>query len=346
MKTAIWAGGEPMHERLQQQPSAHEPDRFPMAHALQGRGIQVRLADPHGWNPLKLVGLTRHHLSVAQCINLLQNYRDVDAVICQGFVAPTLLLAFRRLAKFRPPVIIYDAILSDEWYLGRKFNRFNIPRADVVTVVNSSQVPVARDLYNARGKVEYVPLPIDIDFFSPQHAFGQPPISPYILSVGLDAGRDYATLIQATSDIGVDLVIKTGRHPLHFDRKAFPHVQVIDHHISYEELRRLYFHAAIVVVPTLSTINASGVTSLQEGLAMARPVIVSQNPALADYIPAADAALTVPIGDAIALRGAIIDLLANPVAAQEMGRKGRKHVSEKFTIEQCAQAFASAAGLG
>jgi glycosyltransferase involved in cell wall biosynthesis len=168
-------------------------------------------------------------------------------------------------------------------------------------------------------------------FFQPQRDAPPDPAS-YVLSTGLDKGRDFELLVLATAGLGRPLKIKAGRHPVPVDPVRFPHVEVIERFLSYLDFRDLYEKAAVVAIPTKDTPNACGVTSLMEAMAMCKAVVVSDNPALADYLPPpeAEAAVVVPIGDVGALHAAIADLLANPEKAAAMGRRARAFAVKRF----------------
>jgi glycosyltransferase involved in cell wall biosynthesis len=94
-----------------------------------------------------------------------------------------------------------------------------------------------------------------------------------------------------------------------------------------------------VVVCTKNTPNAAGVTSLMEALSMGRPTIVSDNPSLKDYLPPADAAIVVPVGDVEALRNAILWVLEHPTEAEEMGRKARAFAETRFSADRHYEAM-------
>ena len=72
---------------------------------------------------------------------------------------------------------------------------------------------------------------------------------------------------------------------------------------------------------------------------MGRAVIVSNSPGLRDYVVADQTAIVVPMGDATALRAAIMRLLADDTLCQRLGAAGRRFV-ETF----CTHA-ANAAGI-
>ena len=133
--------------------------------------------------------------------------------------------------------------------------------------------------------------------------------------------------------------------------------------MGYEALRDLYAGARLVVVPLHETEYQHGVTSIQEAMAMAKPVVATralgQGDVLADRrralrsMPARSAAGTfarlfapeepelhgptgfyVAPGDQEDLRRAIGYLLDHPDLAEEMGRRGRSVAERVVSLDR------------
>jgi len=71
-------------------------------------------------------------------------------------------------------------------------------------------------------------------------------------------------------------------------------------------------------------VNASGVTTIQEAGAMGKALVVSDNPAIRDYIVPDETCLVVPCHDTAAMHGAIMRLLNNPELCDRLGRNARQ----------------------
>ena len=165
---------------------------------------------------------------------------------------------------------------------------------------------------------------MDLTFFRPGLASAQ---VTGIFSAGRDGGRDFDIVLRASANLGVPVTLRAGGKPA-----TVPDgVTWIPHHVPYPEYRALYDAAAIVVVATGSTVNACGVTSLLEAMAMGKPLIVSDNPALRDYLPPPDCGIVVPVGDEAALRAAMRRLIDDPEAARRMGGRARQYVEQRFS---------------
>jgi glycosyltransferase involved in cell wall biosynthesis len=236
-------------------------------------------------------------------------------------------LLLRRIVGFRPPIIIWEVPWSPGWAYREWVGRRTIPRADRSVVFSKNQIDLVHRTYGKNARSVFVPFAVDIDFFQPQpDEYGA---ESYILSVGIDYGRDYGVLLKVSRDIPSQFWIKINHCPID-NPSDYANVKFITNYISYTELRKLYNASSIVVISTLSTPNACGVTSLMEAMAMGKPTIVSNNPMLRDYLPPPDAGVVVPIGDSAALRTAILDLQRNPAKAKAMGKKARVFAEQRF----------------
>jgi len=113
--------------------------------------------------------------------------------------------------------------------------------------------------------------------------------------------------------------------------------------MSLPELRNLYARSRLVVVPLLHSDTDNGVTVILEAMAMGKPVICSRTRGQVDVIQEGTTGLYVPVGDAAALRKAILSLWHEPRRAQEMGRNARAYVEKYHTLEMFTATTRSAA---
>jgi glycosyltransferase involved in cell wall biosynthesis len=86
-----------------------------------------------------------------------------------------------------------------------------------------------------------------------------------------------------------------------------------------------------------------------EAMAMGKPVICTRTRGQVDVIQEGVTGLYVPIGDAAALRAAILSLWNEPLRARQMGLDARKfvekyHTMEKFTADVISASEASLDG--
>ena len=322
-------------------PDRHEflpepaPDRHCVPELPAASGLTTEIVTIQGqpWNPAAHLHEAFAGLDPLRALRILLTRRKA-ALICAHLESAVVLLLLRRLFRLRSPIVVWEVPWSPGWRYREFVNRLAVTRADCSVVYSSSQVALVKKTFGDATPVAFVPFCVDLDFYRP----ARPPQSGYIFSTGLDRGRDFALVLQATQGMSHPVLIKTGA--LRFDAAAHPNVTLRTERLGHAAFRELYAGAAIVVVATHDTPNACGVTSLMEALAMGRPTIVTDNPALRDYMPRPEAGVVVPIGDRAALRAAILDLLGDPAKAEAMGRKAREFAERHFDPRRHGQAAA------
>ncbi len=181
---------------------------------------------------------------------------------------------------------------------------------------------------------------VDQLFYSPRDAE-----EDTICSVGAEM-RDYPTLIEALR--GTDLrchiaadhmrvphrirLVADRRVPL--DTLSLPaDAKITIGRKTLPELRDLYARSRFVVVPLVPSDSDNGVTVILEAMAMGKPVVCSQTRGQVDIIQDGVTGIYVPVGDPVALRGAMLSLWNEPQRAQTMGARARACVEQHHTLE-------------
>src|SRR5262249_2375588 len=154
--------------------------------------------------------------------------------------------------------------LADNSRLRQFYLNLVVPNVDGIMVLGSNQKTIIENRWRIKASIEVIHHHVDTDFFQPLLVTADGPI----LSVGDDAGRDYDCLRRAASGIEAPILIKTRR-----ELSALPsNCSVIKERLSYVDLRAMYARSSLIVVPLLDTANASGVGTVLEAMAMARPI--------------------------------------------------------------------------
>jgi glycosyltransferase involved in cell wall biosynthesis len=307
-----------------------QPDRLGEIanQAFQDAGLKVRTLPPHRWpwNPFARMHNAFRGLDPLRTLRVLLSCRKAD-LICAHLESGVLLLLARRIFRFKVPLLIWEVPWSPGWRYREIVTRLAVPRAQGCVVFSSNQIGLIHEKYGPDVPVFLQPFHTDTEFYSPRP--GADSQCKIVWSCGLDSGRDFAVLLEASRDMDAIFRIKAPKN-VNAPAADYPNVIFEDRFLPPEEFRQQYADASVVVVCTKETHNASGVTSLMESLSMGRPTIVSNNPALWDYLPPGDTVLIVPIGDAAALRKAITYILENPDTAEAMGRKARAFAEQRF----------------
>jgi glycosyltransferase involved in cell wall biosynthesis len=322
---------------------AHRPGEGPdpgrLSALMQARGITLVVKDPLE-PPLNPWG--RRHpffagIDPARALSVMLRERSADVVISvfeTGALAFTLL---RRLLLFRPPVLLWDVGAGDAWALRQRAVGFVLPRVDGLLALSRHQKDYVEGHYRMRAPVDLIGYYVDETFFHPDHAGD----GGYVLSIGEDVARDYATLVAACAGQPGDVVLKTRQKPAIAEADA-GRIRLLADRLSFGELRDLYARASMIVLPLRESINPSGITSLFEAMAMGKPVIASDVGIMREYVTHGETGLLVPPGDAAALRAAISHLAAHPEEGRRLGQAGRAMLERTLSMEAFADRFAAA----
>ena len=274
---------------------------------------------------------------------------EYDAVVTWGEKLSLALLLQHRFARVRKPHIAM-------MYQFEKPNirvPLNALKANLHAVVTWSSVQRRALVDRIRFPAERVYLIrhyVDQVFYSPR-----PANQDMICAVGAEM-RDYPTLYDALRGTGLrchiaaDHVRIPGIFRVLSDRRmpigeiaAQPNTSITVGRMSLVDLRNLYARSRFAVIPLLPSDTDNGVTSILEAMAMGKPVICSRTRGQVDIIQEGVTGLYVPVGDAVALRAAILSLWNEPLRALQMGRNARSYVESYHTLEKFTSTARSAA---
>ena len=314
-------------------------DPFELERLLAAQGIDLVTIDPAGrpFNPF--VG--KHPMLEAldpwraMSVLLFQRRADLVVSVMEGPAAPLFLL--RRLFGFGVPVVLWDIAPAENWRLRKRLQDFVGTRTAGVMALTASQIPYIASRWSPKLPVMVIGSLIDTNFLHPSSGAD----GDYIFSVGQDRGRDYATLLQAMQGVPVELKLRTSRSlPPGTDQMR--NVTVLREMVAECALRDLYAGCRFVVAPLSETANANGVSTIQEAGAMGKALVVTDNPAIRDFIVPDETCLMVPCRDAVAMRGAILRLSSDPELCERLGRNARRFVEETGSPAVYAGRFGAA----
>lgn len=201
--------------------------------------------------------------------------------------------------------------------------------------MTSAQARTLREQYGIPAdRIEVVHWHVDHRFFHPQAgAAGQ---GRRICSAGM-ASRDYATLLQATQGLDVELKIAADSPWFQSALNVTPESAEPNAEIrsfgTHSALRDLYASSRFVVVPLLDVDRAAGISVILEAMSMGKAVIATRTSSPDDLIVDGRNGFHVKPGDSAELRQRMQHLLDHPDEAERMGCEGRRMVEEHFTIE-------------
>ncbi|MBA2279885.1 MAG: glycosyltransferase family 4 protein [Acidimicrobiia bacterium] len=251
------------------------------------------------------------------------------------------LAATRRLvplARRQPMVVIacWLAELLETWErqptrstaARLAFYRWAWSSIDHLVCFSASQVPTYRDhLHLPADRIHVVPFGIDHERFTPDAGD-----DGYVLAVGRDRGRDWPTLFEALARSG--LPAKVACRPEDIDGLAVADNVELLGFVDAQRYRQLLAGARVSVVATQRRAYPTGQTVLLESLACAKAVVVSDTPAMRDYVEADRTALVVPPFEPDALVMALDRVFHDDDLRAGLGRAGRQAVEDRFNARQ------------
>jgi glycosyltransferase involved in cell wall biosynthesis len=308
------------------------------ANLLRAHGISVTIHDPL-LSRIAVPGPLVRPAWTLREVTLPLELRRTDVVVT-GLTA--LFPLFARGRRFRIVVLNYG--------LNQMYRRASAARRALIRASLSSTARIVcfgrsqRDELIALGmsgedNVVTVPLGVDERWFAP--ASEEPDARPFILTVGKDLGRDFATFGAAVD--GIDARVEVIALPRNLVGVTLP-ANALARHVGITQLRTLYAQASCVVVPQRRETYAfgadGGITVLLEAMAMGRPIVASDRAILRDYVDDGVEALLVPPEDPAALRAAIQRLLDDPELARSLGSAARARVERAYTSRDFAARLA------
>jgi glycosyltransferase involved in cell wall biosynthesis len=297
------------------------PDPIALERLLAAQGIDLITIDPTGrpFNPFVGKHPMLEGMDPWRALRVLLFERRADLVVSvmDGPAAPLLLL--RRLVGFNTPIVMWDLAPAHDWRLRARVQDFVVPRAAGLLTLTASQTPYIASRWSPTPPVTVIGSLIDTGFFRPMDV----PAGDYIFSIGQDVGRDHATLLAAMEGVPAELKLRTSR-PLPAETDQMTNLTVLREQVDDRALRDLYAGCRFVVAPLLPTANANGVTTIQEAGAMGKALVVTDNPAIREFIVPDETCLMVPCEDSAAMRGAILRLLNDPGLCEQLGRSARR----------------------
>ena len=226
------------------------------------------------------------------------------------------------------------------------FRLFNANRRIArFTSLTPIALDILRDEYGIipESRLRLFPMETDVDFFRPveRTRFRDRPL---IYSAGMEQ-RDYLTLATAVADLDVEVeVCAKSPNASTRTRCAFPRPVPSNmrfHPYEWTDYRRMFSEADVVVVPLLPNRYGAGLTTMVEGMACGRVVIVTDPTGLPQELADEGALITVPAQDPVALREAIEKVLANPEMAAEMGEIARRAALDRFSTKYSIDALSA-----
>lgn len=306
---------------------------------LQKMGVDAECVELESYFPERFCSFLRDRLLSIYTIHapLLPKLLVYDLIFSPTAFGTQLLVSLLPLRKRR--WVMYDfnilGFLENgrpikkaifKWLVGRS--------AGIVTIGEKERDSLQALFPELAHRIIYLPYGVDCDFFKPIEGVEQ----GGILGVGVDSGRDYRTLFEATQHFETPILIAGDPGRVKGVRYPIPaSVQV--RRFAPKDMIMEYAKASAVVIPldiSGRTNDAMGCSSLVEAMAMGKTVVVTRTPTTESYIEHGVNGFLVPPKDPDALREVIKTILSDSDLRQRVGQRAREWVIQNCDADRNA----------
>ena len=224
----------------------------------------------------------------------------------------------KRLTRSKAPIVAWAFNLSRK-YEGRKrkLAAFALARVNIIVVFSKREIATYSDMLGLpRDRFVYVPFTEEM--VEPE--FPEDEADPFILAMGT-ANRDYATMVQAVTALGLRTIIIAG--PRAIDAASVPPNVTVLSGLTLEACHALCQKARVNVVPLDTDDTASGQVTVRYAMMFGKAVIATTSIGTEDYIEDGVTGLLVPPRDAPAMAAAIKNIWDNPGTRRSLGEAAR-----------------------
>ena len=243
----------------------------------------------------------------------------------------TRLVVTAHLCVFDDILRPYKSFLQSAYHelLINRFESRSFRVADCVTAVSQYTGSRVSELFNT-GNVNVIYNGIDTDFFSPGPS-GKDNGHFRLLFVGKPSTRKgFDLLLPIMQCLGNDYELYyTGRSGK--KQSAGKGNMYATGILQKDELLQAYRNCDALLFP--SRLEGFGY-SVCEAMACGKPVITSNNSSLSEIVIDGETGLLCKTGDVDGFCAAARKIAANPEYAASMGKAGRQHVLDHFTLEK------------
>ncbi len=304
-------------------------------HGLEQFGIQLtqhRRAVPESLGRLERLVEHRTGMEWAAPLGAATSIRGSDAILSvfenYGYFA-SRARALRLPPYSRVPLAVVCCWVAEVATKASKSELKRLRRLltgiDLLVYISANQRQIFTELLHVPEERQLnVGFGVDTVFYSPTDVERDLDV----VSVGQDLGRDFESLVTAARGRDFSVTIVTSAQ-LSAPLMPLENV-VLPGKVDHRKYRELLRRAKVVMIPTRELAYPTGRSVALEAMACGCAVIVTDTPAMKDYIrPGIDALLT-PVGDPQAIRIAIENLLGDDAERVRLGTMARQATLDRF----------------
>lgn len=248
---------------------------------------------------------------------LLNTLNNKTVVLIQG-----LHDRYQRSPLFqcnRPLVYFYHALLN---------------KADYILALSDYEKELLIRTFNInREKVKVFYFGADLNYWNKNKIPAQKKPPEFVLTIGNDMHRDYDMLINYYA---LKIPLKLVTKKINIDKQRQVNKDNLFQQylkISNEKLREFYSLSKFVVIPLKTTYATSGLSTILQALAMEKPVLVANAPALRELFTDYQHVLYYETGNYQSFQRKLKEINDNQKLRNQLAKNGRKLVEEKFNSQ-------------
>lgn len=301
-------------------------------------GIETGFLDPEHVFPSPIARLWRRVFNIFWMqAPFFPWFFRYDVVFAGAAYGALLMKALLHLP--RPKWVIYDANITGTIGAADTFRKkvfkYAVSKAEGIVALSEAERDSLRKMFPTHPeRYEFFYEGVDTTYFKPLSV----PEGDYILSVGLDPGRDFGTLIDAMRELPhIPIIIATKPERVASYDPLPPNVTAKLY--APEDMRDLYARARCVVIGlnTKDNNDSMGTYAVIEAMACGKAVIATKTKALASYIKDGETGIFVPPHDGDALKDAIVDLYTKENKRTDIGARARDFIVRNADADVYAQ---------
>ncbi len=265
--------------------------------------------------------------------NVLRRLNEMDVLIATTQTFGLVMGLLKRLGLVKARLIFIGMGIMP-MRMPRRWQRFVawLLAKQEVAVISEAELEYLSKRLPASVQLGYLPFGIDTSFWTPDC---EAKTENYVVSIGNDWNRDFATLVQAWLPEFPKLVIVT-QLPVDVCDRTNIEVQNGNwrqQQLSDVEIRQLYRNSLFAVLPLKQTIQPAGQSACLQIMACGKAVILSDIVGLWDRksLRHRETCLLVSPGSIEQLRNAVRLFLADSALATTLGRQAHAIITTDFT---------------
>lgn len=306
---------------------------------LRKYGFETNFLEIEQFLPIWLTKFLRKYINIWWIhMPMFPLFLRYDVVFSSTAYSSMLLKAILHIRRPKWVILDFniDGTIGNGKTLRQKMLNYAVSKADgIVTISKAEEITLKEKFPQLKDKIIFIHEGVDTQFFKPDLSV---PEENFILSVGYNPDRDFETVIEATKDLGVPLILATKPSRVEHLKPLPAHVVVKS--FSHDEMQLAYKKARIVVIGlNLKSDNndSMGTFAVAEALAMGKAVVVTKSKSLESYIEDGISGIFVPSHDVEAMKDAIVDLLENDDKRKAIGVCAREFAVKNVDSEIFAE---------